>query len=1196
MLATLVLVTAPLGYLSTAFAQGDFPTLEPRTGELATDDPPVNFRVTGYNHDTVGLAWEVPRDRGITSYVLQRYEHDGSGFVSSGSAGRIEGETNGGAGHGWALGNLEADTLYKYVLMLKDDLDTTVIESSVTVRTLTTDGPTLSTDATLSSLSLSGVDIEPFTSGYTYYTATVANSVTQTTVSATTNHSGASYVIKLGGVVDDDGVIPLRVGSNAITVSVTAEDGVTTKIYTVTVTREGLFSTDATLSALTLSGIDFGTFDSATTQYTARVSGVLQTTVSATANHSGASYEVKLNGVVDDNGVISLAVGSNVITVEVTAEDDSTTRTYTITVTRFLSADATLSGLTLSDVTLSFDRATTRYTARVANGVTQTTVTPTVNHSAASYEIKLGGVVDADGVIPLTVGRNVITVEVTAENGSTTRTYTVTVIREVVTGELATDDPPVNFRVTGYNHDTVGLAWEVPRDRGITSYVLQRYEHDGSGFVSSGSAGRIEGETNGGAGHGWALGNLEADTLYKYVLMLKDDLDTTVIESSVTVRTLTTDGPTLSTDATLSSLSLSGVDIEPFTSGYTYYTATVANSVTQTTVSATTNHSGASYVIKLGGVVDDDGVIPLRVGSNAITVSVTAEDGVTTKIYTVTVTREGLFSTDATLSALTLSGIDFGTFDSATTQYTARVSGVLQTTVSATANHSGASYEVKLNGVVDDNGVISLAVGSNVITVEVTAEDDSTTRTYTITVTRFLSADATLSGLTLSDVTLSFDRATTRYTARVANGVTQTTVTPTVNHSAASYEIKLGGVVDADGVIPLTVGRNVITVEVTAENGSTTRTYTVTVIREVVTGELATDDPPVNFRVTGYNHDTVGLAWEVPRDRGITSYVLQRYEHDGSGFVSSGSAGRIEGETNGGAGHGWALGNLEADTLYKYVLMLKDDLDTTVIESSVTVRTLTTDGPTLSTDATLSSLSLSGVDIEPFTSGYTYYTATVANSVTQTTVSATTNHSGASYVIKLGGVVDDDGVIPLRVGSNAITVSVTAEDGVTTKIYTVTVTREGLFSTDATLSALTLSGIDFGTFDSATTQYTARVSGVLQTTVSATANHSGASYEVKLNGVVDDNGVISLAVGSNVITVEVTAEDDSTTRTYALTITVTDADEAPATLLERYDTDDSGSIEKSEVIQAINDHLFGEGANAPSKEDVIEVINLYLFG
>ena len=79
--------------------------------------------------------------------------------------------------------------------------------------------------------------------------------------------------------------------------------------------------------------------------------------------------------------------------------------------------------------------------------------------------------------------------------------------------------------------------------------------------------------------------------------------------------------------------------------------------------------------------------------------------------------------------------------------------------------------------------------------------------------------------------------------------------------------------------------------------------------------------------------------------------------------------------------------------------------------------------------------------------------------------------------------------------------------------------------------------------------------------------------------------------------VTVTTEDpDGLSASLALTITVTDADEAPATLLERYDTDDSGSIEKSEVIQAINDYLFGEGANAPSKEDVIEVINLYLFG
>ena len=49
-------------------------------------------------------------------------------------------------------------------------------------------------------------------------------------------------------------------------------------------------------------------------------------------------------------------------------------------------------------------------------------------------------------------------------------------------------------------------------------------------------------------------------------------------------------------------------------------------------------------------------------------------------------------------------------------------------------------------------------------------------------------------------------------------------------------------------------------------------------------------------------------------------------------------------------------------------------------------------------------------------------------------------------------------------------------------------------------------------------------------------------------------------------------------------------------LVARYDANRNGTIEKSEVIQAINDYLFGEGEEAISKAEVIELINLYLFG
>ena len=60
----------------------------------------------------------------------------------------------------------------------------------------------------------------------------------------------------------------------------------------------------------------------------------------------------------------------------------------------------------------------------------------------------------------------------------------------------------------------------------------------------------------------------------------------------------------------------------------------------------------------------------------------------------------------------------------------------------------------------------------------------------------------------------------------------------------------------------------------------------------------------------------------------------------------------------------------------------------------------------------------------------------------------------------------------------------------------------------------------------------------------------------------------------------------------ALTIAVAAGDP----LIVRYDANNNGTIEKNEVIAAINDYLFGEGGEAISKSDVIKLINLYLFG
>ncbi len=94
--------------------------------------------------------------------------------------------------------------------------------------------PPLGTDASLSSLSITGVTIDPaFSPSATSYTATVSQSASSADVFATANDSNATVSMN-GGT---SATVPLTVGDNTITIVGTAEDRTTTRTYTVVVTR-----------------------------------------------------------------------------------------------------------------------------------------------------------------------------------------------------------------------------------------------------------------------------------------------------------------------------------------------------------------------------------------------------------------------------------------------------------------------------------------------------------------------------------------------------------------------------------------------------------------------------------------------------------------------------------------------------------------------------------------------------------------------------------------------------------------------------------------------------------------------------------------------------------------------------------------------------------------------------------------------
>ncbi len=109
-----------------------------------------------------------------------------------------------------------------------------------------------------------------------------------------------------------------------------------------------------------------------------------------------------------------------------------------------LSSDATLSGLNISSGTLTpaFASGTTSYTDRVASSVTLVTVTPTANQGNATITVNGTAVTsgNASGPISLSIGANTINIVVTAQDGTTTETYTVNVTRAtpVVIGDAAT--------------------------------------------------------------------------------------------------------------------------------------------------------------------------------------------------------------------------------------------------------------------------------------------------------------------------------------------------------------------------------------------------------------------------------------------------------------------------------------------------------------------------------------------------------------------------------------------------------------------------------------------------------------------------------------------------------------------------------------------------------------------------------------
>ena len=94
---------------------------------------------------------------------------------------------------------------------------------------------------------------EPFAAGTTAYTANVGDHVRRVLITPTPSDSNATVTVNGG---DPATPVNLSAGANVINVLVTAEDGVSTKNYQVTVTRREYRLVDRDLTGLTVTGSD----------------------------------------------------------------------------------------------------------------------------------------------------------------------------------------------------------------------------------------------------------------------------------------------------------------------------------------------------------------------------------------------------------------------------------------------------------------------------------------------------------------------------------------------------------------------------------------------------------------------------------------------------------------------------------------------------------------------------------------------------------------------------------------------------------------------------------------------------------------------------------------------------------------------------------------------------------------------------
>ena len=894
-------------------------------------------------------------------------------------------------------------------------------------------------NAYLSDLKVNGVTIDGFNKETPTYSLTVENNVTSLTITPTTESTAATAVVS-----GNSGFV--TTGNNAIDILVTAEDG-TTNTYTINVTRKKSSNCDLSGIGLSSGALD-PAFNADKINYTVNVSRTVENiTITPTLADSTASYTI--------SGPSSLELGDNVFEINVTAEDGTSTKKYTVVVNRNKSSNAYLSDLKVDGSTVTgFNRETPSYTVNVATDATKITIAATAEDSLAS--------ITGDGEITLT-DATAYDVIVTAEDGTTSLTYTININRLQSSNSLLQG---LSIAQTGISpaFDPTKTEYTASVDYSVTSIDIIATAADSKATVT-------------GAGTNISL---PTGTTRFTIKVIAEDTSFTEYFIDVT--------RAKNNNALLSNITVSEGTLDPkFDAATTSYTVEVDNDVKSITVTGYLQDSAATLT--------GNDTYTLDPGDNPIDLIVLAENGTTTETYTIVVKRAR--SADATLKSLTVSS---GTLDPifapGDKEYAITVDNEIENvTITAEPNSDEASVSISGNN--------NLPVGTQRATITVTAGDGSIDYYY-IDITRNPSSNNFLSALSVTDVNgteyISFtDNTVTSYNVTVENDIDKVTISATADDLTSTVEgtgektnLPVGEVTEFDVIV--TSAANIprtYKIKVYRKPNSNSNLGSLTVSKGTYTPSFAVDK--YNYEMTLDSDDTELTITATP-EVASSSAIITQTSMTGAEPVS---------------GTGTFTLAAGANTF---------QITVNAADATSSTYTLTVNRPA-STNATLTSLSVSEGDLDPeFSPNHTKYTVSVPNTTDLITITAV----GAA-----GTKVTGDGIKSLSVGKQTFDIIVTAEDGTTTENYFIDITRDG--SSNNKLSDLTIDGTTIEGFSPDGDQYTINVPNDKDTV------EIGGSVADPTAEITAGLGSHTLSTGNNVIDVQVTAENGDV-NTYQITI------------------------------------------------------------